>query len=220
MNKETYKAYLRQRLYEEKSKSAEKQDWLRHALEQESARRKEERDNPKEPEEPEGGTKEEREANLPIPGSPAETAKKEKDRLAKIEKMKEEAAAKKDDDDDKNDTADHDVYVQKGKKDPRFVPRGGHPTWETGNSSELDTDERGTRQSDTTYISDKKQKEIDASVDPEVVKRRETRKERKARQEDREEKKLKKARENNYYLPKHLFEPNKHLHNRGSPKSK
>ena len=177
MNKEIYKAYLRQRLYESPA--------------------------------PPGPERDAEEANLPIPGSQAEKDKNNADFEAKVKKNREAAAeedsVKKDDADEKSDTKDNDVHVPKGKRDPRFIPKvgyeGGIRTSGTGkydgfyvsrskdykpsNAKEIGTNEEGTRETDVAYISDKKQKELDASTDAATISRNTGRKARRARQSER-----------------------------------
>ena len=177
MNKEIYKAYLRQRLYESPA--------------------------------PPGPERDAEEANLPIPGSQAEKDKNNADFEAKVKKNREAAAeedsVKKDNEDEKTDTKDNDVHVPKGTRDPRFIPtvgqKGGVRSSGTGrfdgryvsdtkdykpsNAKEIGTNEEGTRETDLAYISDKKQKELDASTDPATISRNKGRKERRARQSER-----------------------------------
>ena len=177
MNKEIYKAYLRQRLYESPA--------------------------------PPGPERDAEEANLPIPGSQAEKDKNNADFEAKVKKNREAAAeedsVKKDDADEKSDTKDNDVHVPKGKRDPRFIPKVGHEggirtsgtgmfdgravsrskDYKPSNAKEIGTNEEGTRETDVAYISDKKQKELDASTDAATISRNTSRKERRARQSER-----------------------------------
>ena len=149
---------------------------------------------------PPGQRRDDAETNSPMPGSQAETdnnkRKADAELAAKIAANKEAQDAKKDDDDDKNDTADNDVFVGKGKTDPRFVKKElknanrpmliGPNYHENGrrfadNSKALGTNSSGVRGDDHSYISKKKQEEMDASTDPAVLERVRLRKERKAR---------------------------------------
>lgn len=150
---------------------------------------------------PPGQRRDDAETNSPMPGSQAETDNNKRkaaaELAAKIAANKEAQDAKKDDDDDKNDTADNDVFVGKGKVDPRFVKKEllnahrndgliGPNHHENGrrfadNSTALGTDSSGVRGDDHSYISKKKQEEMDASTDPAVLEKVRLRKERKAR---------------------------------------
>ena len=149
MNKEIYKAYLRQRLYESPT--------------------------------PPGPLRDAEEADLPMPGSEAEKEKKEReDKKNRQEKL--------DDYNETYDTEDNDVYVPKGKIDPRFMKftlAADLMDMGTDNAKQLGTNEKGIRETDVSYISDKKQKKLDASTDEREVQRNKERKERKARLAER-----------------------------------
>ena len=167
---------------------------------------------------PPGQGRDDAETNSPMPGSQAETdnnkRKADAELAAKIAANKEAQDAKKDDDDDKNDTDDNDVFVGKGKTDPRFVkkelknanPPGriiGPDYHENGrrfadNSTALGTDSSGVRGDDHSYISKKKQEEMDASTDPAVLEKVRLRKERKARIDARKKGAPKKRGRNDY----------------------
>ena len=153
MNKEIYKAYLRQRLYESPAPPGPERDAEEANL-------------------PIPGSQAEKDKN-----NADFEAKVKKNREAAAE----EDSVKKDDADEKSDTKDNDVHVPKGKRDPRFIPKvgyeGGIRTSGTGkydgfyvsrskdyqpsNAKEIGTNEEGTRETDVAYISDKKQKELD-----------------------------------------------------------
>jgi len=145
---------------------------------------------------PPGQEQDDAEANSPMPGSQAETDNNKRkaaaELAAKVAANKKAQDEKKDDDDEKNDTADNDVFVEAGKVDPRFVqpPRKRreklYPSDDglspySDNSEELGTDNSGKRRTDHSYISAKKQREMEASTDPAVLEKVRLRKERKER---------------------------------------